>query len=378
MNSINDDRLFEEAAKQYGLSRLSDNMFSPDRFGSILDQVKSRAVRRIDAFRMGVKLTRDMSKLIFDYTDEPLLNACAFDYNDLHFIALSGYGIASIHHAMFRLLSSPYILEEIGHCDKEDGNIPFVPLSNNFRTIVYHLTNSSITMGNYIPKDSTRELTARAMAQLAADFVIAHEFRHHQAGHVEYWQNICGQPFIRELNTGIDESSLSIISQALEMDADCYAIKTILHWSLEMVAKPADYTEGWSIAFPDAKRAAFLSMLSAYIVFKLFDLVGNPPESWDNLSHPPPALRNSMMIATVLECFKRWNRLDLYDWFPECIPRLIEVGEKQLGLITNSEPKKEALRRIYGSEGQTHVSRILAAWSQVETPLSVYSHVSFD
>jgi hypothetical protein len=161
------------------------------------------------------------------------------------------------------------------------------------------------------------------------------------------------------------------------MDADSYAIKTILDWSLKIVAQPEKYSESWAMVFTNAKQTAYLCMLSAYIVFKLLDFVGNSPDSWENISHPPPALRASMMLATALECFKSWNRSDLYDWLPECLPRIIEVGEKQLGLIANIKPKKDLLMRIYGAEGQNHVSSILETWSKIEAQLSAYSFVSF-
>jgi len=85
-----------------------------------------------------------------------------------------------------------------------------------------------------------------------------------------------------------------------------------------------------------------------------------------------------MVMSTVLEELGRRDPLDLRDWLlSDCVKRVIEVGEKQLGSLTNAAVNKNELLRVFGSEGQAHVSQILKSWLAIEEPLSRFSHISF-
>lgn|SRR5512133_2918152 len=200
--------LFTEAAGRFGLKRLSDDTFSPELFGSVLNEIRARTNRRIEAFRTGTFAIREMPQVIFDFTDERTLNACAFVHDGRPFIALTGFGVAAIYSAMFRLLSSPHALEEIGCCTNESEGVPDVPISADFGLIASRLLSTGVTLESYSPKDRTRDLTARVMAQIATDFVITHEFRHHQAGHVGFWRKVTGKPFVHEFNTTVNDLCL--------------------------------------------------------------------------------------------------------------------------------------------------------------------------
>jgi hypothetical protein len=378
-----DYRIFDEALEQLNEQegvmrrRMPIGMFSREHFGSIFEETKLRTDQRIQGFRSSRGLIRSMPSIVFDYTDGFTLDAVAFrDESGRPVIAWSAWSIVAIYQTMFRLLSNPDVLQDIGDPGLERTDLPFIPLSLDFRDAIEHLTRAGLTMRNYLPVDRTRELVARVLARLAVDFIIAHEFRHHQAGHVAYWGDVSSFTSMRELQGDLGSPDLAMISQALEMDADCYGIKTILQNVLQMIEKPDECSDAWRIAVPDAGRAVFLCVLAPYIVFRLCDMAGQVPDSWESQRHPPPLLRAMMLQATMLECLKRWARADLLGKLPDILPGVIEVGERQLGGLANSPPNKDALLKAVGPVGQRHVVRILETWAAIEAPLNEFSYVS--
>ena len=132
MGTVDEDaRIFDEGVRHFGQRRLTEGVFSRERFGSILEQTKVRTLRRIERFRSSGQLIRNMMPVVFDFTDEPILDAYAFLHSRRLIIALSGSGAAVLHHAMFRLLSCRDVLEEIGDSSKERVSLPFAPALRN-------------------------------------------------------------------------------------------------------------------------------------------------------------------------------------------------------------------------------------------------------
>src|ERR1043166_5025109 len=328
-----DADLFSNAVSRIGKKRLPDSTFSQERFGSTLSDIRHTVSERIENFRANGKTVRVMPPVLFDYTDDPYLDAFAFQDDSRGYIALSGCGVAVLHAAMFRLLSRPDVMWDVGDPSMEDGSLPFIPLTLDFRELAMSLADAGLTLSFFIPRNEIRALTARVMAKLAVEFVVAHEFRHIQAGHVEDWRKVTGHPFLCELNHSEPTPSEAMISQAMEMDADCYGIATIVRQVLLINSPSSKFKDGWRAAMPNDESAAFLPLLAAYGGFKLFAHVDKTSQNWLERSHPPPAMRNQMLMATVHECFIRWNRPDLGEWLPIAIPRIIDIGERQIGIL---------------------------------------------
>ena len=89
-----------------------------------------------------------------------------------------------------------------------------------------------------------------------------------------------------------------------------------------------------------------------------------------------PALRNTILVSTVFECFQRWNRPELLDWLVGIIPRFIEVGEVQLGSVTNSKPNKDNYSSCQVQKGW-RMPRNSWDRSIIENDISRFSYVRF-
>jgi hypothetical protein len=363
--------------RSVGWERLPEGTFSAQRFGSILSEVKQNAGQRIEGFRNSNHPIRPMPRVIFDYVHDPSMNAFAMPYADRLIIGVNAGVPPLIYLAMFSLLSRPDVLEEIGDPKKEvvtSHPIPFMP---DFGVMISRMSPLNVTMSSYMPKDRARELTARALASLMIDFIIAHEFRHLQAGHVGFLAKTTDCNFIQELNSQGESAESAMTSQALEMDADSYGITTILRFAFNVVENPDQFSAGWGIAFPNRERAAFLCMLAAWMVFKLLGMLGSSSSVWTDSTHPPPLLRLQMAQATAYECFKKRGQQELLGRLNLVTHRLVEVGEKQFSLLTERPPDLQGVLRVAGEEGKRHVSEILKTWSLIEKSLSQFSYVSF-
>jgi hypothetical protein len=376
-------QIFDEALEQLNQiehgsrKRIPDGAIPRDGFGSILAEAKTRTDERIEGHLARGPFTRAMPRVVFDYIDGTVLDAIAFTPDrGSPIIAFSACGVAAIHQTVLRLMSSPNVLQDIGDVRLERPDLPFIPFSIDFDEMGEYMARSGVTMGDYMPADHTREMVARTMADFAVDFIISHEFRHHQAGHVVYWGDVSASRSMRELQSDLATPELAMISQALEMDADCYAIKSVLHHALWVVENLDRLPRGWRAALPDAEQALFLSIMAPYVVFKLFAMADRSSEAWEVQSHPAPALRGLMIQATAMECLKRWGRDDLTDKLPAVLPKVIDVGERQFASLARLPLSLETLVSAVGPVGQQHVCKILKAWAVIEEPLTKFSYVS--
>ena len=138
----------------------------------------------------------------------------------------------------------------------------------------------------------------------AAEFVVSHELAHHARGHIDLLSEELG---VRQINEGLSVArpfgdAGGCLEQLLELDADTQAIDLILH---------ADLGRGLRTWLPDRKiEHAFKLMLSAILVFMVFDIDHLPiPAPWEG-SHPAPVLRAMWVTHTVATSFEHNGLLD--------------------------------------------------------------------
>jgi hypothetical protein len=76
------------------------------------------------------------------------------------------------------------------------------------------------------PKDPARNAIAKKLAEIAFDFMVAHEFSHIANGHVDYYNSRFGLSCLDEIGgSRSDERNMALACKTMEMDADASAVQ---------------------------------------------------------------------------------------------------------------------------------------------------------
>jgi hypothetical protein len=214
---MNDTDIFHEAMVNDG-GRLDTASLDPATAAS-LKYVAERAQGFLQ--KAAAALPR-MPPIHFDFVDSWQFNAVAFACQGKYFIGVYRGAVATLGALFDRMLADPQILRFIGDTAEEVGNLPLLPaLGTDFERTV----DSVPTFPK--PRDLARRSTARRLAELALDFLTAHEFAHIANGHLDYLEENQGIRAIDEVSGAaqapkIPESAL--MYQTMEMDADATAV----------------------------------------------------------------------------------------------------------------------------------------------------------
>lgn len=208
------------------------------------------------------------------------LNAVATIRGDRAFIGIYR-GIYRYMFSLFhRMLAHKKVLDWIGSpsgetLDDED-QLSVIPID----VVEFDALDAS---GARLPVDPNRTEYAKALTDIAFDFIVLHELGHLLNGHVALVQE-------RFASKGIDEQSPPagldpLLSQTLEMDADSFAIAQLAgHVVTSAHINPMN-----------AAERIFQVMFSIYSSLRVFGFKKNSA----TYRHPAPTLRRNLIAATI-------------------------------------------------------------------------------
>ena len=309
---------FEKVSREYGI--WADTRF-PDDALSVFDGVRNSRQQLLDAV-CGRTFT-NYAPIYYGHHFSLELNAIAFTHASGCFIGVNVGTYNVLRSVFLRLLASPFFFPNIGNAAGEDATLPQTNL------LGWSLTESHVLQNlNCRPKCPIRSGCVELFMEFAFDFILLHELGHISRGHLGLIHELTGVDMYAELN-GQGRSIDNDTSQALELDADGFAMSSLFFSVLTMSERYLEARSEWQPALKDPMIALVVAAVSMYTVFRLFsheqqldlnDLTGG--------THPHPMLRMfrlGIYLETVLEHYSpRFEVKDPHFLIPKAAHKIVE------------------------------------------------------
>jgi hypothetical protein len=296
-----------------------------------------------------------MGPVHFDYIENWDVNALAFERDNHDFVGIYIGAIVTIYSFFGSLLAYPRFLMSIGNplAEEEWKSDRFDPRQ------LYRQ-----------PKDVARRSFAHLMATLAIDFLFAHEIGHLMNGHVKLLRMKKGMPLVAEFDPTQKTLEENLTLQTLEMDADSFAVGQGLATALGRADDPSHvFPPDWREWYGTSRQALFSWTLAIYGFFRLFFKGTVNLDDLDSTSHPPPNIRLSMALTTVVEFLKKRGLVELIPQLEPIIGEVMRTVETGQALITSTPLNLGGIQQTLDPRANKHLGRLLNHWKVLRPEL---------
>ena len=344
---------------------------------------EARVVEEARAFAQGLiprfstTSKRTMPPVVFDFADSPVVNALAWVQDGYGYIGMTWGAVCVLSDLSKRMLAHPEILPEIkGFIAETERPSINTGVFRNYDALVASRPLGTGGLVNVGPNDFVkRPAFARYLTNLALEFLILHELGHIRHGHCEY--RPAAQPLIEfeaAPTTGTSATPGKLIRQALELDADAWALmQTFRRSSVTGLDEMAEGAHALGMAGDILGRCSPREALAFNWVFALqsmFFTFGYDIQL-DQLaatSHPPPPQRAFNGLAII--------RHVVQDPSPEAFEKVFWESYRrvfQAILRLNGRAMPENFRRVQealmSGKLEIHLKELLKKWSEIRPDL---------
>jgi hypothetical protein len=217
----------------------------------------------------------------------------------------------------------------------------------------------------------------------AMSFLIAHEFRHLQAGHLDYLMSGGGAlPFLDEhYDTILDELSyigdptLALRRQALELDADSAASYRVFNHLCEMYHQVGRSALGLRDLTPE--QVLSVIYLGCAGLFRILDPSGSPPiGKWDVDFHPPNIARRLVLVGQGQEYVDRCGLASFPPGTSLPWEKLLNILEYNIEPIWGC-PVDTAYTRLAFRDAPNHIAELTKVAKSIAPEIRKYSYTVF-
>ncbi len=219
-----------------------------------------------------------------------------------------------------------------------------------------------------------RPRLARALFDVAADFLLMHELGHLRNGHVALLQQRAGMRPFRELPYEEADKLEIPEMQVLEFDADGFAIQKVF----ERVYKENPFAEFSKGLLKDHRlpedgpytASWYFTWFAVYSVFRLFDEAMEISEIPLRMQ-PPAALRQACLLPAVAAMTSRsgWSNLSLQQWVDLATDAGLEA-ERTLTGLRRMKPNPHAYLAAWNGAAFEQIERYLETWEGLAPQLA--------
>jgi hypothetical protein len=220
---------------------------------------------------------------------------------------------------------------------------------------------------------SIRSRLARALFDVAADFLLMHELGHLRNGHVALLQQRAGARPFREYPYDTNDKLDISEAQALEFDADGFAIQKVFE-RIYQTNPFAEFGDGLlkDHRLPDdGNRTAswYFTWFAIYAVFRLFDEAVESCAASLRMQ-PVAALRQACLLPAVAALASRegWSKLTLQQWVDLATDAGLEA-ERTLTALRRMKPDPHAYLAAWNGAAFTQIGSYLATWEKLAPQL---------
>jgi hypothetical protein len=289
-----------------------------------------------------------MGPVHFDYIENLEMNALAFESNDHDFVGVYIGAIVTIYAFFGFLLSYPRFLMSIGN-PLAEGELNSTTLDPN--------------QPMRLPKDAARRSYAHLLSTLAIDFLFAHELGHLMNGHVKLMKKRTGIPFLTEFDSTQRSRDENLVLQTFEMDADSFAVGQGLATAVGRTGETQKvFPVDWRPWYSTPRQALFTWTLAIYAFFRLFYKGIANLDNLDSTNHPPPNIRMSMILSTLVEFLKKKGLEELIPQMESIIGDVMQTVETAHALITSTPIDLSGVQQTLDPRATKHMGRILDQW----------------
>jgi hypothetical protein len=358
---------FDEGLRTLGLgSRYREG--SPGAFRSLYATVELAARQMRDQLVSEVGASKRVPEILAGVNDSSAFNAFAAPLSGRRYIIAVNYGtLILIHDLVHRLFCLPEFFPWVGDPSKEDRTRQFHPTCDDAMSYMRTFITEPRLV---IPRDPLRKQAAAFLIPLAVYFLVAHEFRHIVGGHLGWLNSHSGQMTISEVLGLERDPGSDLLLQALEMDADQFAMYYTLMRALAIAKSPEETLPAslrGIISTPlqslDAALACALLMIGTF-----FPPPG-PPEEWRFYSHPPAGVRHVMNMWGADRALRQLGQEELSAATlgnQQSVRRYASFTFSHLAQRLGNADRKNELQLQFRPRGQEHFLEIVNAWGTVQ------------
>jgi hypothetical protein len=289
-----------------------------------------------------------MGPVHFDYIENGDVNAFASEWDNYDFVGVYVGAIVTIYSFFGSLLAYPRFLMSIGNplAEEEWKSETFDPKQ------LYRQ-----------PKDVARRSFAHLLATIAIDFLFAHEIGHLMNGHVKLLKTRKEMPLLAEFDPTQKTPEENLTRQTLEMDADSFAVGQGLATAFGRAGDASHvFPPDWRQWYGTPTQALFSWTLAIYGFFRLFFKGTVNLDHLDSTTHPPPNIRLSMVLTTVVEFLKKTGREELIPQLQPIIGEVMRTVETGQALITSTSLNLGGVQQTLDPRANKHMGRLLDHW----------------
>jgi len=320
---------------------------------------KEKANKYISEVKNRKNTLSTMPDVYFDIIESPKLEAHAF-------IGLNTGTIDLIYDMFYRMMSHPDILPHIGIASDENINSePLFDMVQNSK----HLNSPTP-----IPVDPLRKQVAEILAVLAVNYTVYHELAHLRFGHLKYEMSVDKRSNMNEKQQVGTDGNSSLTSQATEMNADAFATSEGLGYIFRLSQHYHLLPPPLNQAFAAPREALIIWFFAIYSLFRLFGEGNYSLESLEKLPHPPPRVRQMMVIQTVPAWLQRYKPSLDYEDFLDASVVVARLVEDAVAKITHGIVDTTGIEEAIDEKAIAHVENLMRHWTEIRPLILPYSH----
>jgi hypothetical protein len=322
----------------------------------------------------GATDVRDIPDVLSGVSDDKTFNAMAFEHGGQYVIAVNYGTLILVQDLVNRLFCLPELFPWIGNPSLEDARRQFHPTSND---AMEYMRAFIAEPKRVIPNDPVRRDSAKLLFVAAIEFIVSHELWHILGGHVRWNASRTAEWCLAEVSDHRSRPD-GIAYQALEMDADAFAVWMSLLRTLALAAAPHDQGN-LSRVITNPTQAVQTTLICAIVMVGAFLGGTSTPAEWARLSHPPAGVRHGMNIAAADRTLRHLGEQEVHarttgdrTWVAGFSKFVLEHIWMRIG---NPE-RHEELLLSFSLPGTGHFLEVMRAWGTLQPELDKFSHLS--
>ena len=320
--------------------------------------------------------SRGIPEIFSGVNNNSSFNAVAAPLVGGQYIIAVNYGtLILIQDLVHRLFCLPEFFPWVGDPSKEDRTRQFHPTGNDAPSYMRTFISDPRSA---IPRDLRRRQAAVFLIPLAVMFLVAHEFRHIIGGHLDWLKARSGQMSISEVLGIRSDPKNGLLLQALEMDADGFAMYYTLMRALEIADRPQEKCPPYYQGIITTPLQALNAVLAcALVMIGTFFQPPGSPEEWRSYSHPPSGIRHGMIMWGADRALRQLGREDLSSATitnREWVSQFANFTLRHLAQRLGNSDRQDELRLEFGTRGQQHLLEVISAWGSIQAAVKALAY----
>lgn len=367
--------LFDTTAQNIGLGRAFDFCKLPANQTALLKYAQSECQRWADSITRRVekrlaaeKLQVEVPQIYVGILDRTDLNAWAFiGSDDIEFIGITWGTILILRDLFDRMLSRPDVLVHIGNPQEETRPLKNLPDPVIDADALHSWVGQGLIDFPCIPLNSTRRHYANLLFNAALLFLAGHETAHLINGHVTLINKLLGRPFIAEAFPTRPTTSLKLINQVIEFDADCSGTNELIEAALNAKSKPWPW-EGVPSGLNSIADLPFYT--NKFAITSIFRLFGDTRPLGSLEEETYPSFRHRTLLTSNVAV--TWLLMKLPEAeaapFIEAIIKADTDVEVAFGVLLGTGLQIDYLLEVWGEDVSAHARLLLRQWRDIVRP----------